>query len=56
MKLDLAEFSISIASVAKTGDEHPLQNRISACIIRIGLLQPLGFNAKVHALENGKKI
>ena len=48
MHLDLAEFGVPVAGVANAGYEHPLQDRVYARVIRIGLLQSLGFDAQVE--------
>jgi len=48
MDLDLAELGVPVAGVAEAGNKHPLQDRVYACVIRVGLLQPLGLVAQVE--------
>jgi hypothetical protein len=48
MHLDLAELGVPVTCVAKTGYQHPLQNRVNPCVIWVGLLQSLGLDAQVE--------
>jgi len=44
MHLDLPELGVPVACVAKAGDQHPLQDRVKALVLRIDLLPSLGLD------------
>ena len=48
MDLNLAELGVSAAGIAEACNKHPFQDRINACVLFVGLLQPLSLDSQVQ--------